>query len=366
MSTEPKLFQPIQVGNVTLGHRVVLAPLTRFRANKDHVHGDLAVEYYAQRASSPGTLLITEATFIAPQAGGYDYVPGLWNEEQVAAWKRVTDAVHAKGSYIYCQLWALGRASDPKVLKREGYPFVSSSDVPLPGSPAPRPLTVPEIKEYVQWYTTASENAVKAGFDGVELHGANGYIIDQFLQDVCNKRTDEYGGSIENRARFGLEVIDSVAKAIGAKKLGIRLSPWGYFQGMRMKDPIPTFTYFVKKIAEAHPDFAYIHLVEARVSGNMDREVVPEESNDFIRKIWAPRALISAGGYTRETALEAAEQHGDLIGFGRSFISNPDLPLRLRKNLPIAKGNRDTYYAPESPVGYTDYPFAEQSGVASL
>ncbi|OSX62181.1 hypothetical protein POSPLADRAFT_1143134 [Postia placenta MAD-698-R-SB12] len=358
----PKLFQPTRVGSYTLSHRVVLAPLTRCRANKAHVHGDLAVEYYAQRASVPGTLLITEATFIAAKAGGYDYVPGIWNDEQVAAWRRVTDAVHANGSRIFCQLWALGRAATPSVLAKDGFDVHSASDIPIgDGKAKPRPLTVPEIEEYIQLYTTAAINSIRAGFDGVEVHGANGYLIDQFLQDVSNKRTDEYGGSVENRCRFGLDVINSVVNAVGATKVGIRLSPWGDFQSMRMEDPKPTFSYFVSRIAESHPEFAYVHLVEPRVSGGTDRTVLAHESNDFLRTIWAPRLLISAGGFTRDTALEASEKTGELVAFGRLFISNPDLPLRLAKNLPIVRGDRNTYYVPDSPKGYTDYPFVDDA-----
>ncbi|KAF9811115.1 hypothetical protein IEO21_06633 [Rhodonia placenta] len=218
-----------------------------------------------------------------------------------------------------------------------------------------------EIHEYVQLYTAAATNVIRAGFDGVELHGANGYLIDQFLQDVSNKRTDEYGGSVENRCRFALEIIDSVVKAIGVNKVAIRLSPWSTFQDMGMKDPKPTFAYLVSHIAEAHPDFAYIHVVEPRVEGNLDRIVLEAESNDFLRRIWAPRPFITAGGFTRDTAFEAAEKTGELVAFGRFFISNHDLPLRLAKNLPIVKGNRDTYYLVESPKGYIDYPFVDET-----
>jgi NADPH2 dehydrogenase len=235
-----KLFEPLQLGNVTLSHRVTLAPLTRFRANKAHVHSDLAVEYYSQRGRSiPGTLLITEATYIAARGGGADYVPGVWSDAQVEAWKKVADAVHKDGSYIFMQIWALGRAGYPNVLAAEdpNLPYVSSSDVPLSNrpatDPAPRPLTIAEIKEYVQLFGEAAYNAVhRAGFDGVEIHGAHGYLVDQFLQDLCNKRVDEYGGSVENRSRFALEVVDEVVKRVGAERVGIRISPWSTFQGM--------------------------------------------------------------------------------------------------------------------------------------
>ncbi|KAH8103315.1 NADH:flavin oxidoreductase/NADH oxidase [Cristinia sonorae] len=356
----PQLFQPVKVGNIELKHRVAMAPLTRYRADAEHVHTDLGVEYYAQRASTPGTLLITEATFIATKAGGYGNVPALETDAQVAAWKKITDAVHEKGSFIYAQLWALGRQADPNTIVKEGFEYIGASDIPLEGKGvAPRPLTTAEVKEFVQLYATAAANAVhRAGFDGVEIHGANGYLVDQFTQDVSNNRTDEYGGSIENRGRFALEVVDAVTKAVGAERTGIRLSPWGDFGGMRMKDPKPQFSYIVENIKKDHPEFAYIHVVEPRVSGNQDRNPTDEESNDFIRDIWAPRPLLSAGGYNREIGLKMAEK-GDIAVYGRYFISNPDLPIRLARDIPLTPYNRNTFYTVLSPVGYTDYPFAE-------
>jgi NADPH2 dehydrogenase len=257
----------LPVGAINVGHRVVMAPLTRFRANKDHVHGELAKTYYAQRATVPGTLIVSEAAVIAAQAGGYANVPGIWNDAQIAGWKtvrvygpsrfplfchpcltfhwpKVTDAVHAKGSFIFLQLWALGRVASPTILKQEGgYDVVGASPILVPGPTfggdehvLPRELSIPEIKEYVQLYTQAAKNAIEAGFDGVEVHAANGYLLDQFLQSVSNKRTDEYGGSIQNRLRFPLEVIDSVVKAVGAERTAVRLSPWSKFQG---KEKIP-------------------------------------------------------------------------------------------------------------------------------
>ncbi|PSR83728.1 hypothetical protein PHLCEN_2v5627 [Hermanssonia centrifuga] len=369
--SEPKLFQPIQVGDVTLAHRVVLAPLTRLRANREHVHGKLAVEYYTQRASIPGTLLISEATFITGQAGGFHHVPGIWSDAQIAAWKSIVDAVHAQGSFIYLQLWALGRCADVQALADEGYEYVAPAALGVPGKEVvPRALTLEEINGYIASYAKAAANAVHgAGFDGVEVHGANGYLIDQFIQDVSNNRVDEYGGSIENRCRFALEVINAISEVIGDEKIGLRLSPWGRTTGMRMEDPVPAFAYLATELVKQHPSMAYLHLVEPRVSGYTDREVLAGEastqSNDFLRDIWRPRPFISAGGYYRELALENAEKKGDLIAFGRSYIGNltndpqPDLPLRLQKNIALTKGNRETYYTPESAVGYTDYPFAE-------
>ncbi|PSR72861.1 hypothetical protein PHLCEN_2v11274 [Hermanssonia centrifuga] len=365
-ATTSKLFTPIKVGTSLLGHRAVLAPLTRYRANSAHVHGDLAVEHYEQRGSTPGTLLITEATFIAQRASGYAHVPGIWTDDQVAAWKRVTDAVHKKGSYIYIQLWAIGRAADPKVLKEEDpdLPYVSASDVQLTGKPfPPRPLTVAEIKEYVQLFATAASNAVhRAGFDGIELHNANGYLPDQFLQNVTNKRIDEYGGSIENRSRFTLEILEAISKEIGQERTAIRLSPWGRFQEMRMDEANlrSTFSYLVSEITKRFPNFAYLHVVEPRVEGSEDRTVQHGEEIDFLRDIWGSRPFISAGGYTREAAISTADNKGDLIAFGRAFIANPDLPFRLEKDIPLTIGDRSSYYTWESPVGYNDYPFSKE------
>ncbi|KAG8717788.1 hypothetical protein FRC09_013660 [Ceratobasidium sp. 395] len=367
-ASTPRLFTPLQVGDYTLQHRVVMAPLTRFRADDNHVHGDLAVQYYGQRAEFPGTMLITEATFIAAEAGGYDNIPGIWSDAQIAAWKRVTDAVHASGSYIFLQLWALGRAADPKVLEREGLPYVSSSPTPLDDNPAPKELSKEDIKRYTGLYVQAAKNAVfGAGFDGVEIHSANGYLLDQFLQDNCNKRTDEYGGSIENRARFVLEVTDAVTAAVGAKKTGIRFSPWGRFQAMRMEDPVPTFSYVLQELAKRHTDLAYVHFVEPIISG--DREADPAhdtgsaqhpDSNDFAREIWGDRTFLSAGGYNPESAQEAADKFTNAgIVFGRYFLANPDLPERLIKGIPLNQWNRPTFYT-RGAEGYVDYPRASE------
>jgi len=256
----------------------------------------------------------------------------------------------------------MGRAADLDVLVQEDINFslVSPSDIPITGKPQPRALTTVDINDYIQKHVIAAVNAMRAGFDGVEIHCANGYLIDQFLQDTSNKRTDSYGGSVENRCRFAFEIIESVVQAIGADKVGLRLSPWSEFQDMRMKDPKPTFSYLVSRVAELYSDFAYLHVVEPRANGSEDREPQAQESNDFLRELWSPRPFISAGGYSRETALIGAERTGDLIAFGRPFLANPDLPLRLAKDLPLAKGNRETYYTTAlGPKGYTDYPFSD-------
>ncbi|KAI0287580.1 FMN-linked oxidoreductase [Russula brevipes] len=379
-SSIPKLFQPIRVGTTSLQHRVVLAPMTRNRADSQHVHTTLGLEYYKQRTSVPGTLAITEATFIAPQAGGYPNVPGIWNDEQVAGWKPIVDAVHKNGSFIYLQLWALGRTAQPDVLREEGgHPLVAPSPIPLPtkgkgkgdrpaSEPVPRALTVEEIAEYVRCFASAAENAVlRAGFDGVEIHAANGYLPDQFLHTNANARTDAYGGSVQNRARFVLEIASAVVKAVGAERVGIRISPWSTFQGMRMPDPVPTFSEVVTRIRDDYPAFAYLHVLEptthhkAKANEGSGGAWNDEESNRFLRDIWGDRVYIANSDFGRDSAIEAVEKEGGLISFARHFISNPDLPRRLKDNLELAPSDFKTYYTNGS-EGYIDYPFATEAG----
>jgi len=380
--SESRLFQPIRVGTSELSHRVVFAPLTRFRADKAHVPTDLHVEYYAQRASIPGTLLITEATFISASGAGADNIPGIWNDAQIAGWKKVVDAVHARKSTIYLQIWSLGRAADPSVLatldevKNPGgpYPYVSASNIPLSSraatDPAPRPLTHEDIEEYIKQFGQAAKNAITAGFDGVEIHGAHGYLIDQFIQTNTNKREDQWGGDVKGRSKFALAVVDAVASAIGPEKTAIRFSPWSAYQDMRMSlpDTLETFSYLVRTIRNKYPTFSYLHAPEPRVSGVVDREPGKGESNDFLKDIWLNeggkghnRVYIAAGGYTAQSAaLETEARDGVAVAFGRYFISNPDLVARIKKGIPFAPYNRDLFYAPETPLGYIDYEFADK------
>ena len=274
-----KLFQPLKVGGVELSNRIVMAPLTRLRADDSHVPLPFVAEYYAQRGSVPGTLLISEATLIAPEAAGLGNAPGIWSADQIAGWKPVTEAVHKSGSFIYMQLWALGRAANGKNLYKEfGKKVVSASDIPFDGGDKPTPLTEEEIWKFVELYKQAALNAIEAGFDGVEIHGANGYLIDQFQQDTSNNRTDAWGGSVEKRARFGLEVAKAVVGAVGAERTGIRLSPYSQFQGMKMADPIPQFSYFVQQLKPLK--LSYIHVVESRISGSVDADGT--EKVDFL------------------------------------------------------------------------------------
>ena len=355
------LFSPIKVGKNELKHRVVLAPLTRFRANEDGTVTDLQKEYYTQRASEGG-LLITEATFITRTAGSYYRAPGIYTKEQVESWKKVTEAVHAKGGVIYLQLWHIGRAALSKL--NLGQQPVSSTEKPIPGLnvlgdalEVPRALTPEDIKGIIGDYVQAARNAVEAGFDGVEVHSANGYLLDQFLNSNPNNRTDEYGGTPEKRSRFTYEVVEAVAAAIGAERTGLRLSPWSGFQDVEDDAPYETWGILVKKFQQNIPNLAYIHFIEPKADFCVDHYEKPTETIDPFRKEWKG-PFIAGGGYTYypEEAFKVAEETGSLIAFGRAFIANPDLPDRLLNGYPLTKYDRDTFYTNE-PKGYTDYPF---------
>ncbi|KAB5575479.1 hypothetical protein GE09DRAFT_990726 [Coniochaeta sp. 2T2.1] len=362
-----RLFQPLQLGTITLNHRLVMAPTTRFRADTNHVPLPFVATYYEQRASVPGTLLITEATIISKRAGAYPCLPGFFTAEQVSAWRQSTDVVHAKGSFIFAQLWAPGRAADPGACKAAGVRILSSSAVPIAeGMAVPEEMSGEDIREFVGDYVKAARRAVgEAGFDGVELHGANGYLIDQFVQDTVNQRSDEYGGSVENRSRFALEVTKAVVDAVGADRVAIRLSPWSRGQGMRMADPVPQFTHLIRQLAGLK--LAYLHLIEARIciDNDVDGQVAADEKLDFAVEAWDNVSpVILAGGYTPKSASEAADvrwrDRDVAVAFGRHFISTPDLPFRLRSSIPLNPYDRATFYKFGSPDGYTDYQFSKE------
>jgi NADPH2 dehydrogenase len=359
-----KLFEPLKLGTAQLQHRVVMAPLTRLRADKDHVQLPMAVEYYSQRASSGG-LIIAEAVLISPEHGGFRNAPGIYTEAQIKRLKEITDAVHAKGGYIYAQLVSIGRVADSTILKEEGdFPLISSSATPFTEGPdsLPHALTEDEIKRAVDTFAQASKNAIKAGFDGIELHGANGYLIDQFTQDTCNRRTDSYGGSIENRSRFALEVTDACVNAIGAEHVGFRISPFSTFQGMKMKDPVSQFSHLVQELKKQK--LAYLHIIESRVINNVDCEKV--EGIEPFLDIWGNTSpILVAGGFSPESAKYAVDEeyknYETAVVFGRHFIANPDLVVRIEKGLSLNEYDRSTFYAPMQREGYVDYPFYEQS-----
>jgi len=364
----PSLFSPLKIGPYRLKHRVVMAPLTRMRAAKPSLAPrPLNAEYYAQRAT-PGGLLVAEASPVAATGFGSPGVPGIYSDAQREGWRKVVDAVHAKGGLIFLQLWHVGRVSHSS-FQPGGVLPVAPSAVPIPAEfktatadgkvvpyETPRALETGEIPGVIDAYRQGAVNAQEAGFDGVEIHGANGYLIEQFLQSNSNLRTDRYGGGIENRARFLLEIAQAAIEVWGPDRVGVRLSPYGIANGSGETDPMPLYTHVVEALNPL--GLAYLHFIEPRSSGAGRAEVnwqnVPSAMVLF-RPIWKG-VLITAGGFTGEAADAAiAEGHADAIAFGRIFISNPDLPRRLREGLPLTPYNRATFYGGEA-AGYTDYP----------
>lgn len=357
-----RLWKPLNIIGVEVKHRIGMPGLSRFRGTDDHAATPMMKEYYSQRSRVPGTLIITEAGIISPGGGGYPNAPGIWREDQVEAWKTITDEVHGNGCFIVCQLFHVGRAANPEITKREGIEIVSASAIPHEdGATVPRALTAGEIKQIVRDFAAAAENAVRAGFDGVELHAANGYLIDSFAQDVSNTRSDEYGGSIENRSRFASEVMEAVGDAIGSYRVGIRLSPWSKFQGMRMEDPVPQFSDIITRAKAL--GLGYIHLIEPRVSNNVDLDHPIAETLEFAINLW-DRPILLAGGYKPDNAektLDVTYPGKDvMVMFGRCFVANPDLVFRVKNELPLNPYDRSTFYAVKSSAGYIDYPFSEE------
>lgn len=291
-------------------------------------------------------------------------MPGIWSEAQVESWREVTSAVHAKGSKIYCQLWHQGRSGHRHVLEEEGFRLLSSSAVPIsPEQATPEAMTEDEIWQTVKDYANAAKNAIAAGFDGVEIHGANGYLPDQFLQTTCNKRTDSWGGSIENRARFHLEVTKAVIEAVGANRTAMRLSPYSDFIGMLMDEPEPTFEYLLKELKPL--GLSYLHLIEARIKGNEDADCGGQKSVEWMVKMWNNTSpVILAGGFLPDSARKAVEeQYKDydiIVAFGRYFVANPDLVFRVKEGVPFVGYDRAVFYTPNDPKGYIDYPFSRQ------
>lgn len=302
------LFTPIRIGPNALSSRIVMGPLGSYLADSSNILPSSAIEYYAQRARYSGTLIIGEATFISAQASGTSEArAGIWTKEQIAAWKKIVDAVHEAGSVIYLQLWALGRSAEAEIKKRDGTgDVVSASDIAQEGGSLPRALKEEEIWSYVQDYAQAARNAVAlAGFDGVELHGGNNSLLDQFTQDVSNQRTDQWGGSISNRSRFGLEATKAVCEAIGNDRVGYRISPFSTYQSMGMKDAVPQFLDLLKGLKAL--GISYIHLVESRIAGRVDVEA-GESLNPFI-DYWADYSpIILAGGFSPQAAATAVDK----------------------------------------------------------
>ena len=348
------LFDPIQVGDLQLPNRIVMAPLTRCRASAGRVPNALMAEYYAQRASAG--LILSEGAAVMPMGVGYPDTPGIWSAEQVAGWKLVTDAVHAAGGRIFVQLWHVGRISDPVYLNGE-LPVAPSAIAakghvsllrPMRDFVTPRALETAEIPGIVEAYHKGAENAKLAGFDGVEIHGANGYLLDQFLQDSTNLRTDQYGGSIENRARLMLEVTDAAISVWGAGRVGMHLAPRGESHSMGDSNPLATFGYLAKELGQRGIAFIF-----ARESLGKKR-IGPALKQAFGGVFIANEAFTGA---TARQVLAAGE--ADAVSFGKDFIANPDLPRRLELDLPLNAPRPEAIYPyglPDPVVGYTDYP----------
>ncbi|PNT07691.1 hypothetical protein POPTR_013G102900v4 [Populus trichocarpa] len=355
------LLTPYKMGKFNLSHRIVLAPLTRQRSY-DNVPQPHAVLYYSQRATK-GALLISEATGVSDTAQGFLHAPSIWTREQVEAWKPIVDAVHAKGGIFFCQIWHAGRVSNSG-FQPDGQAPVSSTDKPISSQvegmefTPPRRLRTDEIPQIVNDFRIAARNAIEAGFDGVEIHGAHGFLIDQFMKDQVNNRTDQYGGSLENRCRFPLEIVEAIANEIGSDKLGIRLSPHVNYMESGDSDPEALGLYMVKSLNKY--GIAYCHMVEPRMkigAGN------PKFSESLLpmRKAFNSTFIV-AGGYDREDGNKAVEENrGDLVAYGRLFLANPDLPRRFELHAPLNKYNRETFYTHDPVVGYTDYPFLEDT-----
>jgi N-ethylmaleimide reductase len=358
-----KLFSPIRIGALDLSHRVVLAPLTRMRADlPGNVPNDLMATYYGQRASEGG-LMITEATFISPTGNGGYASPGIFTDAQVAGWRKVVDALHAKGAKILLQLWHVGRQSHVDLQPNRQAPIAPSAiqaevRALLPSGPAigsmPRAIKLLEIPGLVDEYRKGAERAKVAGFDGVEVHAANGYLIDQFLQDNSNQRTDAYGGTVENRTRFLLEVVEAVTSVWGSDRVGVRIGPSNKFGGMGDSAPDVTFPYVARALARF--GLAYLHVIEPRVTGNVSDDAQQPVAAGQLRPLFGG-PVIAAGGFNAEGA-DAILTRGDtdLVAFGRHFLANPDLPERLRRNLPLNTYDRNTFYY-GGMKGYADYPF---------
>ncbi len=347
----PQLFDSVKIGDLALPNRILMSPLTRCRASKGRVPNAMMAEYYAQRASAG--LIFSEATSVTPMGVGYPDTPGIWSDEQVEGWKQITKAVHDRGGRMLLQLWHVGRISHPYFL--DGALPVAPSAIAAEGHvrqmrptapyPVPRALELKEIPAIIEAYRKGAQNAQAAGFDAAEVHGANGYLLDQFLQDGSNKRTDEYGGPIENRARLMLEVTDAVISVWGAGRVGMHLAPRGDAQSMGDSHPLATFSYVARELGKRKIAFlcAREHLGEGRIGPQL-------------KKIFGG-SYIANEKFTKETAEKVvAAGEADAIAFGQLFIANPDLPARLRLNAPLNEPHPETFYG-QGPQGYTDYPF---------
>jgi N-ethylmaleimide reductase len=363
------LFRPYRLGPLTLPNRILMAPLTRSRSSQPgDVPNEMNARYYAQRAGTG--LIISEATQVSPQGKGYAFTPGNHTDAQVEGWRKVTDAVHAAGGRIHLQLWHVGRISHPALqpdgaqpvapsaIRAEGAMTFISADSGMVDVGEPRALAAEEIPGVVEQFRRGAENAKRAGFDGVEIHGANGYLIDQFLRTGTNRRTDDYGGSLENRLRFPLRVVEAVVGVWGADRTGIRVSPTGSFNDMRDEDPVETYGALAERLAEI--GIAYVEVVEDSFQGN-HAGGRPEPVVDAIRSGFGG-TYIANGAYSADEARERiAAGRCDLVSFGRLMIANPDLPERFRRGASLNDWDEATFYG-GGEAGYTDYPALAEGG----
>ncbi|MFZ6641846.1 alkene reductase [Undibacterium sp. TC4M20W] len=348
------LFNPLQTGSVSLANRILMAPLTRARADAGHMPNALMAEYYSQRASAG--LIVTECTMVAENTSAFYAEPGIYNAEQIAAWKLVTEAVHAKGGKIFMQIWHAGRAAVPAFnngVENVGPSAIAiDSEVHTPDgkipNAVPRELRLDEIPALVAAYAQGAKNAIAAGFDGVEVHGANGYLIDQFLRDSANKRTDSYGGSIENRARFLFEVLTAVSAAIGSDKVGLRLSPINSYNSMKDSEPLALISYLTTRLNEFN--LAYLHVMRSDFFQAQTGDVLTVARANY------KGVLIGNMGYNADEAAQAISNSTlDAVAFGTSFLANPDLPARIKQGAALNAPDAATFYTPGA-KGYTDYP----------
>ncbi len=357
------LFDPVQLGGLSLSNRIIMAPLTRGRAGDSRIPNDIMVEYYSQRADAG--LIVTEATAISPQGYGWAGAPGIYTDEMEAGWKRVTDAVHKRGGKIVLQLWHMGRLSHP--VFQNGQPTVAPSAIKPDGFTrditgkkeytVPRALEASELPGIIDDYVTAAKRSIRAGFDGVEIHGANGYLLDQFVRDGANQRTDEYGGSIENRIRFPLQVVKAVVDAVGAEKTGIRISPTNPNGGTRDSDPIKTFTEYAKALNKFN--LAYLHIMEPYPDSGKAFAGVPYVTPE-IAKVYNGNITVN-GGYDSPHGNQAVDTGlAEAVAFGVPFIANPDLVSRLKAGAPLNEANTATFYGGGA-EGYIDYPFLDKA-----
>ena len=356
-ATDP-LFQPTKLGSLEIPNRIIMAPMTRCRAI-DHMPNDLMREYYTQRASAG--LIITECTMVTPGTSAFASDPGIYSDEQVDAWKKITDSVHDAGGRIFMQIWHAGRAAHPEL--NDGKTPVSASPISIEGGSTtpkghfdyhqPEALTEAQIKDIVADFKKGAENAKRAGFDGVEVHGANGYLLDQFLRDGANNRDDLYGGSWHNQVRFMTEVLDAVSEVFTPHRVGVRLSPLNGFNDMKDSDPVALMKYLA---AHLNPkDLAYIHIMRADFKGEQKADVVTP-----FHELYSGQLILNMGYSPEEAAETIGAEKADAIAFGVPYLANPDLPERIREGAELNEPDQDTFYSQEA-KGYTDYPTLEKA-----